>query len=61
MAENGPAGENDSNQHNDKGFELSGISLTPDLLFFFLALSKESRSGQVGVFCILKLTLFFEK
>ena len=35
MAENGPARENDSNQHNDKGLELSGISLTPDLLFFF--------------------------
>lgn len=23
-----------SNQHNDKGLELSGISLTPDIFFF---------------------------
>lgn len=45
MTENGPAVGGGGDQHNDKGLELSGLSLTPDLLFFFLALSKESRNG----------------
>lgn len=47
-----------SNQHNDKGLELSGISLTPDIFFFLnLPCSKSIGVGWVGVFCILGLTL----
>ena len=43
-------GQKDSNQHSHKELESSGISLTPDLLFFIPALSEELRSGWVGIF-----------
>lgn len=47
-----------SNQHNDKGLELSGISLTPDIFFFFKpALFKEYRSGMGGCFLYTRINL----
>ena len=49
-------GQKDSNQRSDKGVELSGISLTLYLLFFFLPHPKSLGVGCVGVFCILYLS-----
>lgn len=48
-------GQKDSNKDNDKGLELSGISLTPDL--FFPALSKEYGSGMSVCFLHTRINL----
>lgn len=52
-----PEGQKHSNQHSDKGLELSGINLIPYLLFFCLPCPKSLGVGWVGIFCILELTL----